>query len=122
METEAQNFGLMSLQVPQTLTVTPLALDETQTWEMTLVCDKGDRSQDIVITQDITRIALDETSVSQLEAASKLEKIDFYQENGLSYDALSLFLEWASQQPSESEVIVQQRWLDLEQKMGTLKQ
>jgi hypothetical protein len=120
-EAEPQNFGLMSLQVPRTMAVTPLALDETQTWEMTLVCDGGDRSQDIVITQDITRIALDETSVSQLKTASKLEKIDFYQNNGLSHDALSLFLEWAAQQSPDSNDIVQQQWLDLEQKLGIMK-
>lgn len=120
-EAEPQNFGLMALQVPQTMSIKPLAVDETQTWEMTLVCDGGDRRQDIVITQEITRVALDETSVSQLETASHLETIDFYQNHGLSFDALSLFLEWASQQPPESEVIVQQQWLDLEQKMGIIK-
>ncbi|NJN71331.1 MAG: DUF928 domain-containing protein [Limnothrix sp. RL_2_0] len=118
---ESHNFGLMSLQVPRTMAVTPLAVDETQTWEMTLVCDLGDRRQDLVINQEITRIALDDDSEGQLKAASKLEQIEFYQNNGLSHDALSLFLEWASQQPPESEVMVQQQWLDLEQKMGILK-
>lgn len=121
-ETEPQNFGLMSLQVPQTMAIKPLVVDETQTWEMTLICDGSDRRQDIVITQEITRVALDEASESQLQTASKLEKIDFYQSNGLSHDALSLFLEWASQQPPESEFIVEQQWLDLEQKMGILNQ
>lgn len=121
-EAEPQNFGLMSLQVPRTMAVTPLALDETQTWEMTLVCDGGDRRQDIVITQDITRVALDETVAGQLETASELEKIDFYQSNGFSQDALSLFLDWAAQQSPDSDGIVQQQWLDLEQKMGIIKQ
>lgn len=121
-EGEPQNFGLMSLQVPRTMAVTPLAIDESQTWEMTLVCDGGDRSQDIVITQEITRVALNETLASQLKTASKLEKVDFYQDNGFSHDALSLFLEWASQQSPESDDMVQQQWLDLEQKMGIIKQ
>lgn len=120
-EAEPQNFGLMSLQVPRTMAVTPLALDETQTWEMTLVCDGGDRRQDIVITQEITRVALNETLASQLKTASKLEKVDFYQDNGFAHDALSLFLEWAAQQSPESDDIVQQQWLNLEQKIGIIK-
>ncbi|MGB2925488.1 MAG: DUF928 domain-containing protein [Limnothrix sp.] len=119
---QTPNLGLMTMQLPRTVAAKPLAAGETQNWEITLVCDWGDRRQDVTITQQVTRVPIDETLQSAIATAEPLEAVSLYQANGFSHDALSLFLDWAADQPPESVNIIQTEWLDLQQKMGTIKQ
>ena len=118
-------MDLMSVQPSPNLAVSPMAVGDVQNWQLTLICDYGDRTQDIVINQQIERVDLDESLQTTIESLATPEKIEFYLAQGLVNSALTEFMYW-NDEPSteiapESTSTVHKNWLDFQRKAGIIE-
>lgn len=113
---------LMSVQAPSELPTIALGIGEQQTWELTLICDEGDRSQDITITQEIQRVAEDQLLNSPIDTLSTLKKIETYLAQGLVHSALSEFVNWQTDKDTmETPSNVYDQWVNFPKKVGIME-
>lgn len=113
---------LMSVQPPHRLATTALAVGETQVWELTLICDEGDRRQNITITQEIQRVPEDELLKSSIDTLPAPEKVETYLAQGLVHNALSEFINWQTHQDTmPNPLSLYERWVDFQEKAGIME-
>ncbi|WP_160148383.1 DUF928 domain-containing protein [[Leptolyngbya] sp. PCC 7376] len=123
-ESDNQDIDLMSVQPSPKVAAFPMNVGSIQNWQLTLICDYGDRSQDIVIRQQIERVATNELLENSIKSLSAPEKIEVYLVQGLINQALTEFMNLRHSQPSElveSTSTVNNSWLDFQRKAGIIE-
>ncbi|OKH19084.1 DUF928 domain-containing protein [[Limnothrix rosea] IAM M-220] len=118
-------MDLMSVQPSPNLAVSPMTVGSVQNWQLTLICDYGDRTKDIVINQKIERIAVEESLKNSIQALATPDKIELYLTQGLINSALVEFMYWqdepSTESTTESTSIVHKNWLDFQRKAGIIE-
>lgn len=103
--------GLASLTLPSTASLSPLEVDQTYRWVMTLVCDPDEPSGNKYVEGWVTRVSVSPSLKIKLELTKAAERYNIYAKAGLWYDALKALTEMRQTQPNHATV--QQQWTQL---------
>lgn len=108
--------GLISLSLPATATLPPLSVGTPYHWYFSLVCDRQDRSGDVMTEGWIERISLDPALNRQLQAASESDRAMLYAQAGSWYDALATLMTLHCSQPNDAAIVT--KWQTLLDSVG----
>lgn len=97
----ASAAGLMSLTIPASASVAPLKVGQTYRWQLALICNALDRSQDIVVEGKIERVAPDSVLEDHLQQATPQERIALYADAQLWYETLDALVELRRSSPDD---------------------
>ncbi|HEY9650261.1 MAG TPA: DUF928 domain-containing protein [Coleofasciculaceae cyanobacterium] len=97
----ASGAGLMSLTIPASASVAPLKVGQKYRWELALICNALDRSEDIVVKGEIERVAPAPTLERRLQQATSQERIALYAENQLWYETVKALAELRRDRPDD---------------------
>ena len=107
--------GVISFNLPSQETE-PLLLNQDYHWYLSLICDPENRAQDLVVEGIIRRIELEPVAASQLNQLKASEKVDFYLQADLWYDAIATLAQLKSVSANQAELSV--KWTKLLQSVG----
>lgn len=89
--------GIMNVEIPQDVSKSLGQSDSNYHWYLSLICDNQKRARDLVLEGWISYVELDNSVKQKLEASTSAEQADFYQKEGIWYDALSVVAEDTTQ-------------------------
>ena len=108
--------GIVSVEIPADVSSQMLEADQNYHWYLSMICDRLQRSRDIVVEGWMRQETMDVATEEQLTTASSIEKAEVYQEQGLWFDALSALTE---QTDSIAEkTIMRQKWSEMLASVG----
>ncbi|MFQ4144801.1 DUF928 domain-containing protein [Chlorogloeopsis sp. ULAP02] len=109
--------GVTSLALPNQDKTSPLEINQTYYWTVSIICDLTDPSPSSVITVDgwIQRVALSQNVTNQLQQLNSKERIPIYAEQGLWFDTLSTVAELRACNPSDKNL--SNLWINLLQQV-----
>ena len=81
--------GLVKITLPADANVAPLALGQDYQWSFSLICNRDDRSADLVVDSWIQRIEPSADLATQLASASSQERPRILAEAGIWYSSLA---------------------------------
>ena len=110
--------GIMSIQVPAEVS-SRLEAEQNYHWYLSMICDRQERSRDIVVEGWMRQETMDVAIQEQLRTASLIEKVEVYQEQGLWFDALSALTEKPDSMAEKT--IMRQKWSEMLSSIGLAK-
>lgn len=111
--------GVISISLPTTATLTPLALNELYQWKFSLVCVEGDASANIRRSGWVQRVAPSATLVSSLQKTAPRNRPNLYAAEGIWQEALTSLAELRRANPKD--VRLEADWADLLKAVGLSK-
>ena len=108
--------GIMTVEIPEDVSSNLLHTDQNYHWYLSLICDRQQRSRDIVVEGWMRQESIDTATQKQLDIASSPEQAAVYHEQGFWYDALSVLAE--SPDSSEEKPLVRQKWSEMLESVG----
>jgi hypothetical protein len=103
-EGEVSAHGLMSLTLPALAHLTPLEIGQDYQWELVLVCDREDRSGDVISVGGIRRVQLDPTLASRIQQATPPERVALYADARVWYETLTTLIELRRDRPNDKNL------------------
>jgi len=98
--------GLMSLTLPAFANFSPLEIGKKYSWRVSLICETGDRSNDIVSEGSIKRVAPDPALALRIQQATPQQRVALYRDAQLWYDAVSTLVELQRTRPDDANLPV----------------
>ncbi len=100
--------GLMSLTLPSFANLSPLEIGKEYKWQVTLVCDPTDRSNDVGMKNvvSIKRVAPDPALALRLQQATPQQRVALYRDAQLWHDAVSTLVELQRTRPDDANLPV----------------
>ncbi len=108
--------GIMSVEIPGDVSSNLLQNDQNYHWYLSMICDRQQRSRDIVVEGWMRQESIDLATQEQLDVASSTEQAEVYNEQGFWYDALSVLAE--SQDSAVDQPMVRQKWSEMLESVG----
>lgn len=108
--------GIMSVEIPGDVSSNLLKTDQNYHWYLSMICDRQQRSRDIVVEGWMRQESIDLATQEQLNIASSAEQAEVYNEQGFWYDALSVLAE--NQDSPREQPIVRQKWSEMLKSVG----
>lgn len=110
--------GIINVEIPQDISQSLGQSDSNYHWYLSMICDEQKRARDLVLEGWISYVELDNSVKQKLENFSPTEQADFYQQEGIWYDALSVVAEDTNQviDPSATE-----KWTEMLDSIGLSK-
>ena len=108
--------GIITVELPANLQQDELKTNEDYHWYLSMVCDRQKRSHDVVVEGWIRRVELEPALNQKLQQASIIEQANFYQNQGIWYDALSVIA--GSKKSVDSQLTVKAKWVELLDSIG----
>jgi hypothetical protein len=93
--------GIVGLQLPKTLNLAPLSVDQNYSWEVRLICEEG---LSPTIIGGIKRVEPEPDVATQLEMTQGLEQVAILIENGFWFDTLNILMELQCTTPESQEI------------------
>ena len=106
--------GVISLDLPTE--TEPLLLNQDYHWYLSLICNPENRAQDLVVEGIIRRTELEPVAASQLNQLKPIEKVDFYLQANLWYEAIATLAQLKSVSAHQAELSV--KWANLLHSVG----
>ncbi|MGA7936315.1 MAG: DUF928 domain-containing protein [Kovacikia sp.] len=98
-----EQSGIVRIALPNSEKLSPLAIDETYHWYLSMVCPVT-RAADISVNGGLRRIAAPANLPKQLESATPLKQAKLYREAGIWSDALTILANLYSTQSADPQV------------------
>lgn len=108
--------GIVSLTLPVNSTVPELRIGKTYRWYLSVVCDRTNRSQDLVLQGSIQRIEPDQQLKLELKKADERERAAVYAMSGFLPDSLTTLAQLRREHPNDADLKTD--WEDLLQSAG----
>ena len=108
--------GIMSVEVPADVSSQMLEADQDYHWYLSMICDRQERSRDIVVEGWMRQETMDVATKEQLTNASSIEKAEVYREKGFWFDALSALTEKSDS--AAEKTIMRQKWSEMLASVG----
>ncbi len=96
--------GVIMLSLPANSTKPPLEMGKEYNWSFSVICDRLDRSQDLVVEGSIQRMAPDKNLTIELEKANPQERAILYATAGFWQDTLTTLAELRRSLPTDAGV------------------
>lgn len=103
--------GLMSLQLPSTVSLPPLAVGDRYRWQVAVFCNPDSPNGDLQVDGWIERHLPDEALLTALKTASEVEKADLYASQGYWFDAVQQLATLQTSYPDHPDIST--RWSEL---------
>ncbi len=94
--------GVVSVSLPANLP--PLEAGKDYMWSVAMVCEPGDRLQDVVAQGYIRRVQPDSNLTSQLANAAPLSQADVYGKAGIWFETLNTLAQLRKAQPTNPKL------------------
>jgi Domain of Unknown Function (DUF928) len=88
-----------------------MVVDQPYFWTLALYCDPEDPGEFVSINGTIARVAIEPAQQTQLQAAPPIERVKWYAEHGIWYDALNAIAEPYEDHPQNAAFAA--AWVDL---------
>ena len=108
--------GIMSIEIPADVSSQMLEADQNYHWYLSMICDRLQRSRDIVVEGWMRQETISLATKEQLTTASLIEKAEVYQEQGLWFDTLSALTEKTDSVAEKT--IMRQKWSEMLASVG----
>ena len=108
--------GIMSIEIPADVSSQMLEADQNYHWYLSMICDRLQRSRDIVVEGWMRQETISLDTKEQLTTASLIEKAEVYQEQGLWFDTLSVLTEKTDS--IAEKTIMRQKWSEMLASVG----
>lgn len=96
--------GMVSISLPDTATLSPLAVGKDYKWQFTLTCQSDTMSDDLFVEGWVQRVEANPTLVQQLQKATGRDKVVLYAEAGLWYETLMALAELSNTEPNNPAI------------------
>ncbi|NEP62910.1 MAG: DUF928 domain-containing protein, partial [Symploca sp. SIO2G7] len=93
--------GIVALGLPAKAGLSPLKVDQDYYWRFTVICNKDERSQDVVVGGVVRRVELESDLKEQLMVVSPEEQVQLYAEAGIWHNALSTLVQLRRNRPTD---------------------
>ena len=110
--------GIMSVEIPGDVSSNLLQTDQNYHWYLSMICDRQQRSRDIVVEGWMRQEEIDLATQEQLDFASSTEQAEVYNEQGFWYDALSVLAESQDSNSIADQPLVRQKWSEMLESIG----
>jgi Domain of Unknown Function (DUF928) len=94
--------GLVTLDLPNQATLTPLQVGQRYYWYLTLICNVQDRSSDLTVQGNFERLAADGTLTQQVQSASLGQRPFIYAQAGLWPETIESLLAASRANPNDA--------------------
>jgi hypothetical protein len=108
--------GVFSLSLPANSEKSLLEIDQEYRWYFSAICDRSERSRDLVVTGWFKRIASNNNLSAKLKTASPRKRAAVYAASGIWYDSLTTLAQARHQHKSDVELKTD--WQELLQSVG----
>jgi hypothetical protein len=99
--------GLMSLTLPAFANLSPLEIGKEYNWQVILVCEPLDRSNDVAAeNRVIKRVAPDPALALRIQQATPQERVALYRDAQLWHDAVNTLVELQRTRPDDANLPV----------------
>ncbi|MEL6494138.1 MAG: DUF928 domain-containing protein [Cyanobacteria bacterium J06623_7] len=108
--------GIVRIEIPSEISEQMLVTDKNYHWYLSMICDRRERSRDIVVEGWMRQESLDTAVRERLLNATLVEKAEVYQEQGFWFDALSTLAE----KPNSitEKTMMRQKWSEMLSAIG----
>ncbi|MBD2204751.1 DUF928 domain-containing protein [Calothrix sp. FACHB-1219] len=103
-ETKTDSGEVINLMSLDSQSLPELRINQKYHWYLSIICDRENRANDIVVHGWIQRVAVDKNLAQKLERASVLERTHLYAQAGLWQDALATLAELRYNQPRDTKL------------------
>jgi hypothetical protein len=103
--------GIASLSLPTDVTLPPLKPGQDYRWSVSLVCNSGDRSQDVTVDGWVQRVTPTATVSQQLKQADPRDRPAVYAQNSLWFDTLETLADQRCDRPKDAALTTS--WTEL---------
>ena len=110
----ANRTGLVNIELPEN--APSLVKDKPYYWTVALVCNKNERTEDIVVGGWIERSELNDNLKQQLAKVGAVERASLYAKQGFWYDAVNTLVELQQKEPQN--VAIAASWTELLKSVG----
>ena len=111
-----ERAGIIALKLPENWSQESLPTEENYHWYLSLICNRHNRSQDVVVSGWLKRIEIEPNIRQQLQAAAPLAQANLYQQQGIWHDALSAVLQ--AQKTAHQRDAARAKWTELLTALG----
>lgn len=108
--------GLISIEMPDNATLSPLQVGQRYYWYLSLICNVRDRPGDMTVQGNFERVALSGELSSRLQSSSPSQHPLVYAEAGLWTETVASLLDLNQQNPED--LTAQQDFSDLLEAVG----
>jgi hypothetical protein len=108
--------GVVRLSLPANSTKSHLKAGKEYHWSFSVICDRQDRSQDMVVEGSIQRMVPDHNLTVELEKAAPRERAVLYATAGFWQDTLATLAQLRSSRPNDPQVTTD--WKELLKSVG----
>jgi len=107
-ESDVSEPGLMSLTLPSFANLSPLEIGKEYNWQVILVCDPLDRSNDVAMKNvvSIKRVAPDPALALRIQQATPQQRVALYRDAQLWHEAVSTLVELQRTRPDDANLPV----------------
>jgi hypothetical protein len=95
--------GIVAIHLPETAGLTPLAVGENYEWIFSLICDRTDRSGDLLVSGWLQRIEAPDL-VAEISALPPREQALRFAEAGIWYEALDTLVTLRLESPTDPAI------------------
>jgi hypothetical protein len=108
--------SLMSLSLPAFANLPPLKIGQEYQWVLSLICNPGDRSNDVVAKGRIVRVQPDPTLARRVRQATPQERVALYANARLWYETVASMVELRRDRPNDNDIA--NAWVKLLKSVG----
>ncbi|MEL6440951.1 MAG: DUF928 domain-containing protein [Cyanobacteria bacterium J06621_8] len=108
--------GIISIEVPDNINLPLLMNNQSYHWYLSLICDRQQRSQDLVVEGWLRQESVDLEAQSQISHGSLVQQAEVYNNQGFWYSALSVLAE--DPDLMTEHAIVHQKWTEMLKSVG----
>jgi len=107
-ESDVSEPGLMSLTLPSFANLSPLEIGKEYKWEVTLLCDPLDRSNDVGMENPVSikRVVPNPALALRIQQATPQQRVALYRDAQLWHDAVSTLVELQRTRPDDANLAV----------------
>lgn len=106
--------GIVGIQLPDA--APSLAVGKRYKWSLALICDRAQRSRDVVVEGWMERTQLSSTLEEQIKTVEPLQRARLYAQNRVWYETLATLAELRRNRPDDASISTE--WENLLQSVG----
>nr|WP_290226870.1 DUF928 domain-containing protein [Trichocoleus desertorum] len=103
--------GIASLSLPTDVNLPPLKLGQDYRWSVALICNPGDRSQDVTVDGWVQRVVPSSTVAQQLKQATPRDRSFIYAQNSLWFNTIETLVDQRCARPQDADLAAS--WAEL---------
>lgn len=108
--------GIVGIEIPAEFNSSKLENKQKYHWYLSMICNRQQRSRDIVVEGWMQQSSLDLATKQQLNLADSLTQAELYYEQGFWYDALATLV--SESNLSNKEPVVRAKWTEFLDSVG----